>query len=79
MTVFVVVFLFSHSVLDGELQLALDLTEEIINEYIIIFLIQFILNSYQFKPIFQFLRFLKQIECVKYTDKRWLATLEFGS
>ena len=78
MTIFVIVFLLTHSILDGKLQFTLNLPEEIINEYVIILLVQLILNSHQFKSLFQFLWFLKQIKRIENADKCWLTTFEFG-
>ena len=69
MTIFVIVFLLSHRILDRKLQFALNLPKQIINENIIILLIQFILNSHQFKSLFQFLRLLKQIKRIENADK----------
>ena len=70
MAIFVIAFLFSHRILNGKLQFALNLPKKIVNENIIILLIQLILNSYQFEPHLEFLRLLEQIKRIKNADKR---------
>ena len=78
MTEYIVVFLFSFSLLNWKLQLALNFPhKQIVNDNIVGWIVQFIFNSDEFELAPHSLTAIKHVHRSKYANKTALATLQF--